>query len=67
MTMRYEEIGQRLRAFRLGSGLSADDIAKRIGISRTAVYRFEKGEVVKIETLVNLSELLGEGAARAAA
>lgn len=59
MTMRYEEIGQRLRAFRLGSGLSADDIAKRIGISRTAVYRFEKGEVVKIETLVNLSELLG--------
>lgn len=59
MSMRYEEIGQRLRAFRLGSGLSAEDIAKKMGISRTAVYRFEKGEVVKIETLVNLSELLG--------
>lgn len=59
MTFQYEEIGQRLRAFRLGSGLSADEIAKRLGISRTAVYRFEKGEVVKIETLTSLAELLG--------
>lgn len=59
MTLKYDEIGQRLRAFRLGSGLSADDIAKKIGISRTAVYRFEKGEVVKIETLISLAELLG--------
>lgn len=55
----YNEIGQRLRAFRLGSGLSADEIAKKIGISRTALYRFEKGEVVKIETLVSLAKLLG--------
>ncbi|KJS11033.1 MAG: DNA-binding protein [Hoeflea sp. BRH_c9] len=59
MVIRYNEIGQRLRAFRLGSGMSADDIAKKIGISRTAVYRFEKGEVVKIETLSSLSDLLG--------
>jgi transcriptional regulator with XRE-family HTH domain len=57
--LRYDEIGQRLRAFRLASGLSADEIAKKIRISRTAVYRFEKGEVVKIETLISLSELLG--------
>lgn len=59
MTLNYEEIGQRLRAFRLGSGLSADDIARKIGISRTAVYRFEKGDVVKIETLIGLADLLG--------
>ncbi|HBM60332.1 MAG TPA: XRE family transcriptional regulator [Citreicella sp.] len=58
MTLRYDEIGQRLRAFRLGSGMSADEVASRIGISRTAVYRFEKGEVVKIETLIGLAELL---------
>jgi transcriptional regulator with XRE-family HTH domain len=37
---RYDEIGDRLRAFRLGSGLSADEIARRLGISRTALYRF---------------------------
>ena len=59
MTLRYEEIGQRLRAFRLGSGLSADEVAAKIVISRTAVYRFEKGDVVKIETLSSLAELLG--------
>ena len=59
MVLRYDEIGQRLRAFRIGSGMSADDIAKKAGISRTAVYRFEKGEVVKIETLISLAELLG--------
>lgn len=59
MTLNYQEIGQRLRAFRLGSGMSADDIARKIGISRTAVYRFEKGDVVKIETLISLADLLG--------
>ncbi|SFI90553.1 helix-turn-helix domain-containing protein [Albimonas pacifica] len=59
MSLQYEEIGQRLRAFRLGSGLSAEEVAKRIGISRTALYRFEKGEVVKIETLTSLADLLG--------
>ena len=58
MTIRFEEIGERLRAFRLGSGLSADEIASRIGISRTALYRFEKGRVAKIETLEKLAELL---------
>src|SRR5262245_40732932 len=59
MAFRYDEIGQRLHAYRLGSGLSADEIAKRIGISRTALYRFEKGELAKIETLERLAELLG--------
>ncbi len=58
MTIRFDDIGNRLKAFRLGSGLSADEIATRLGISRTALYRFEKGEVAKIETLEKLSELL---------
>jgi transcriptional regulator with XRE-family HTH domain len=55
---RYDEIGQRLRAFRLASGLSTEEVCRRIGISRTALYRFEKGELVKIETLEKLAELL---------
>jgi len=58
MSLRYDDIGNRLKAFRLGSGLSAEEVARRIGISRTALYRFEKGEVVKIETLQKLAELL---------
>jgi transcriptional regulator with XRE-family HTH domain len=59
MPVRFDDIGNRLKAFRLGSGLSADEIANRIGISRTALYRFEKGELAKIETLEKLAELLG--------
>jgi transcriptional regulator with XRE-family HTH domain len=59
MAIRFDDIGNRLKAFRLGSGLSADEIAGRLGISRTALYRFEKGELAKIETLEKLAELLG--------
>lgn len=58
LAFQYDEIGNRLKAFRLGSGLSADEVARRIGISRTALYRLEKGELVKLETLEKLSELL---------
>jgi transcriptional regulator with XRE-family HTH domain len=59
MTFRYDEIGQRLKAYRMGSVLSADEIAKKLGISRTALYRFERGELAKIDTLERLAELLG--------
>jgi transcriptional regulator with XRE-family HTH domain len=58
MTLRYDEMGQRLKAFRMGSGLTAEEIAQRMSISRTALYRFEKGELAKIEVLEKLSELL---------
>lgn len=58
MASKFHEIGQRLRAYRLGRGLTANEIAKRIGVSRAAVYRLEKGELVKIETIEKLSELL---------
>ena len=33
MAVRFDDIGNRLKAFRLGSGLSADEIANRLGIS----------------------------------
>lgn len=58
MTVRFDDIGNRLRAFRLGSGLSADDVAKRMGISRTALYRLERGELARIETITKAAELL---------
>ncbi|NKB22783.1 MAG: helix-turn-helix domain-containing protein [Alphaproteobacteria bacterium] len=59
MPFRFDDIGNRLKAFRLGSGLSADEIATQIGISRAALYRYEKGEVAKIETLDRMATLLG--------
>jgi transcriptional regulator with XRE-family HTH domain len=58
MAIRFDDIGNRLRAFRLASRMSADEIATRIGISRAALYRYEKGEVAKIDTLERLAELL---------
>ncbi len=58
MSMRFTEIGQQLRAFRLESGLRAEEIAARLGVSRAALYRYEKGEVIKLDTVKRLAELL---------
>src|SRR3979409_865456 len=59
MAIRFDDIGHRLKAFRLGSGLSADEIADRLDISRTAPYRLGEGELAKVEKLEKLAELLG--------
>ena len=56
--MRLTDIGHQLKAFRLESGLKADEIAQRLGISRAALYRYEKGEVIKLDTVQRLAELL---------
>jgi transcriptional regulator with XRE-family HTH domain len=63
MAIRFDEIGNRLRAYRLGRGLTADDIAKKLGISRAAVYRIESGGVIKIETVERLAAVLDISAA----
>src|SRR5579864_9581079 len=55
---RFAEIGERLRAYRMGRGLAAEQVAERLGVSRAAVYRIEAGEVVKIETLDRLAGVL---------
>ncbi len=56
--MQFSEIGQQLRAYRLESGLRAEEIAARLGVSRAALYRYEKGEVIKLDTVKRLAELL---------
>lgn len=58
VTMHLGEIGQQLRAFRLESGMRADEIAAQLGVSRAALYRYEKGEVIKLDTVQRLAELL---------
>lgn len=54
----YQSLGERLRAYRIGASLLAEDVAERLGVSRAVVYRMEKGEIVKIETLERLATLL---------
>ncbi len=53
-----EEIGQRLKAFRLGAGLSPEELALRAGVSRAAIYRYESGQPPKVDTLGKIAELL---------
>ena len=55
----YEELGARLRAYRIGASLQAENIADQLGVSRAAIYRLEQGKIVKIETLEKLAQLLG--------
>src|SRR5271154_3092417 len=58
VAMQFTDIGQQLRAYRLESGLRAEEIAARLGVSRAALYRYEKGEVIKLDTIKRLAELL---------
>lgn len=57
--IRFSDIGARLRAHRLGKSLSAEQLAAKLGISRAALYRAEKGEIRKIETLTSIAGELG--------
>ena len=54
-----DSLGQRLRAYRMAQRISGDELAKRLGISRAALYRMEAGHIVKIETLQRLATVLG--------
>jgi transcriptional regulator with XRE-family HTH domain len=58
-TIDYVALGDRLRAFRIGASLAAEEVAEQLGVSRAVVYRMEKGEIIKIETLERLAALLG--------
>lgn len=55
----FEALGDRIRAYRIGASLLAEDVARQLGVSRAVVYRMEKGEIVKIETVERLAQLLG--------
>lgn len=54
----FKDIGERLRAYRMGEGLAPETLAKRLGISRAALYRAEKGEIRKIEMLTSIADEL---------
>jgi transcriptional regulator with XRE-family HTH domain len=54
----FYALGERLRAYRIGASMTAEQVAESLDISRAAVYRMEKGEIVKIETIQRLATLL---------
>ena len=54
-------IGERIKNRRIELGLSADDIAEKLGKSRATIYRYESGEIEKMPTTVlePLADVLG--------
>ena len=58
-SIRFSDIGARLRAYRMGKGITPEALAEKLGISRAALYRAEKGEIRKIETLTSIAGELG--------
>src|SRR5260370_35829451 len=59
MAIDYGQVGQRLRAHRMGLDLSPEEVAESLGISRAALYNYERGEgPVKLETLERIAALL---------
>ncbi len=60
MPVDFPQIGLRLKAHRLGAGLSPDEAADRLGVSRAALYNYERGSTpIKVETLERMAEILG--------
>jgi transcriptional regulator with XRE-family HTH domain len=57
--LNLRDIGRRLRAYRMGGGASAAALARRLGVSRAALYRIEDGQMIKIEVLERLAPVLG--------
>lgn len=52
-------LGQRLKAARESAGFTQESLAELIGVSRTAVARWESGDTEpKIQNLVCLAEIL---------
>ncbi|MER1968553.1 helix-turn-helix transcriptional regulator [Castellaniella sp. GW247-6E4] len=59
MASKLAEIGQRLHAYRIGAGLSANDVADRLSVSRATVYRLESHGIDRIGLLERVASLLG--------
>ncbi|WP_086350157.1 helix-turn-helix domain-containing protein [Candidatus Enterococcus clewellii] len=53
-------VGERMKARRKQLGISADDVAKKLGVSRSTIFRYEKGDIEKLPTNImdDLSDIL---------
>lgn len=58
MAFDSKEIGQRVRAYRLGAGYTADQLASKLQVSRAALYRIEQGDIVKIDVIQSIALIL---------
>lgn len=59
-------IGERIKQIRKEKGISVDYIAKRLGVSKTTIYRYEDSTIEKIPIKIfdQLCDILGVSAAQ---
>lgn len=53
------DVGRRLKDLRIAMNLSIDGAAQSVGVSRALMYRYEAGDIVKLDTLERLARLYG--------
>ncbi|KYJ85519.1 helix-turn-helix domain-containing protein [Sulfurovum riftiae] len=60
--MEFYEIGNRLKTLRKEKGMTQEDVAVQLGITRQTLSKLEKGEIGKVSLLVflKLLDLLGQ-------
>lgn len=52
-------IGNKLHRWRLASDLTADEVARRLGTCRASLYRFEEGNIPKLQAIEQIARLMG--------
>lgn len=54
------DIGAKLKQRRIEEKISAEELANKLGVSKSTIYRYEKGEIAKVptETLEKISKIL---------
>lgn len=54
------EISERIKRRRQALGMKAEDLAEKIGVARSTIFRYEKGEIegASLETLVQIADAL---------
>ncbi|WP_398494382.1 helix-turn-helix domain-containing protein [Variovorax sp.] len=61
----FAQLGEELRCVRIGQGLSAGELARRCGLSRSMLSRIENGQTSpSVDTLQSLAEALEVSVAR---
>lgn len=54
-------VGERIRQVRKSKHISADEVASKLGVSRSTIFRYENGDIEKVPTdiLEELSKAIG--------
>lgn len=59
MNLQGQNAGFRLRHYRVAGRLQVGELATRLDVSRASYFRYENGEIYKLETVVKIAALLG--------